>query len=358
MVMEIKQVSQTMRNYILEQGTTMQQVIAHVPEEVEGVLKRLGRSYQRILLVGSGTSLNAAMAGKYAMEYYNDCEVQVVTPFDFIHYFPEQRITKDTLVVGISQTARSTGVIDSINRARENEARTLFMTAAPNASGAQCAESILDTWTGEELVGPKTKGFTSTMAALFYLAAGLGGKSLDLTAMPDFISQTISACEAVLPELSDAFLPAPSLKIIGYGPNMAVAHEGGLKALETIRVPVEVYDVEEYMHGPYHCLENDTYMIFIAPPGRGQERILRLYHFVECISDHTIVIGDEELARKGTIKNIVPLPGEIDEMLTPLGYIIPLQMLANDITLKKGRRPEPSRYPNFHAIMGSKFKPQ
>ncbi|WP_083522416.1 SIS domain-containing protein [Longilinea arvoryzae] len=356
--MEQKPVSQTMRNYILEQGITMQQVIEHVPGEVEGVLQKIGRQYKRILLVGSGTSLNAAIAGKYVMEEYNDCEVQVVTPFDFIHYFPEKRITNDALVVGISQTARSTGVIDSIHRAREYGARTLFLTAAPQAAGAQCAESILNTWTGDEFVGPKTKGFTSTMAALFYLAAGLGGKSIDLTTIPGFISETIGSSEKVLPGFVDQFLAAPSLKIIGFGPNMAVAREGGLKALETIRIPVEVYDVEEYMHGPYHCLEKDTYMIFIAPPGKGQERILRLFQFADCITSNTLVIGDEDLASTGRIKNLVPLPCNVDEMLTPLGYIIPLQILANDITLKKGRRPELSRYPNFHAMMGSKFTPQ
>lgn len=350
--------SQSMRNYILEQSETMQQVIEHVPGEVDGILQKLGRQFHRILLVGSGTSLNAAIAGKYVMEKYNDCEVQVVTPFDFVHYFPEKRTTQDALVVGISQTARSTGVIDSIHRARELGARTLFMTALPQAAGAQCAESILNTWTGEELVGPKTKGFTSTMAALFYLAAGLGGKSIDLSAMPQFISSVIASSEKVMPGLIQKFLPAPALKIIGFGPNMAVAREGGLKALETIRVPVEVYDVEEYMHGPYHCLENDTYLIFIAPPGEGQDRILRLYRFAECITEHTLVIGDEGLAGKGITTNLVPLPGGVDEMLTPLGYIIPLQLLANDITLKKGRQPELSRYPKFHAIMGSKFTPQ
>lgn len=347
-----------MRDYILGQSAIMQQVIEHVPGEVENVVRSLGRQYKRILFVGSGTSLNAAIAGRFVTEYYNDCEVQVVTPFDFVHYFPEKRITKDALVVGISQTARSTGVIDSIHRARENGARTLFVTAAPKAPGAQCAEIILNTWTGEELVGPKTKGFTSTMAALFYLAAGLGGKSLDLTAIPEFISQTIAASEEKLPRFVESFLSAPSLKIIGFGPNMAVAREGGLKALETIRIPVEVYDVEEYMHGPYHCLEKDTYLIFIAPPGMGQERILRLFQFADCITSNTLVIGDEGLASTGKIHNLIGLPRNIDEMLTPLGYIIPLQMLANDITLRKGRRPELSRYPNFHAIMGSKFMPQ
>ncbi len=119
------------------------------------------------------------------------------------------------------------------------------MTATPSAPGTFGAETVIDTWTGDEPVGPKTKGFTSTMASLFYLAAGLAGKPLDLTNIPGFISQTIEISEKIMPECIDEFINASSIKIISCGPNLAVAHEGGLKALETVRVPVEVYDVEE-----------------------------------------------------------------------------------------------------------------
>jgi glucoselysine-6-phosphate deglycase len=348
----------TIKSCILEQSMTLQQVIDHVPVEVEKILHKLSRPFHKIIMVGSGTSLNAAVAAKYFMEYYNDADVQIIPPFDFIHYFPQKRITHDTLVIGISQTARSIGTIDAVTKARTKGAGTVFVTAIPQAAGAQCAETIMDTWTGIEPVGPKTKGFTSTMAALFYLSAGLAGKPLDLNSIPVFIAKVLETSIETMPACVEEFYSAPSIKIISCGPNMSVAREGGLKILEMVRVPVEIYDVEEYMHGPYHCLENDTYMIFIAAHGEGGERMLKLIQFAQSITKHILVITDEVYGKKGIENLLIPLPGGLNEMLTPLGYIIPIQILANDITVKKGRRPEQSRYPNFHEIMSSKYMPQ
>ncbi len=77
----------TMRNFITEQPETLQRVIDHAPAEVEKALCRLNGLVKRIFMVGSGTSLNAALAAKYVMEYYNDCEVQVIPPLIFFIIF-------------------------------------------------------------------------------------------------------------------------------------------------------------------------------------------------------------------------------------------------------------------------------
>ncbi len=354
-----------MKDGILQQPQTMERVLEGAPHQMEKMAEALGDSrISRIYLVGSGTSLNAAYAAKYAFIRWCDAEVQVFTPFEFLNYFPTDRLDEESLVLGISQTARSTGTIDCIKMARECGARTVFVTAEPDAPGAQCADTILDTCTGPELCGAKTKGFTSTIAMLYIFAAALGGEALDLTDISELMQETINRTEKMIPGLVEDFVNAKSITVIGGGALTSAAKEGGLKILECIRVPVEVYDVEEYMHGPYHCLEKDSYLVFLVNDAPGRDRSLRMIDFARKHSDHVLVIGAESL-NKDIIKfegalnfRFLELPDCDDELKTALYYPIPLQWLANDVTEAKGRVPGQSRYPDFHKELGSKFMPK
>lgn len=315
--------------------------------------------FRQIFLIGSGTSLNAALAAKYALLRYVKAEIQVFTPFEFLNYGPHRRIGPHTLVLGISQTARSIGTIRCMELSRKCGAQTIFVTAEPENPGAVSAHAVLNTCTGQELVGAKTKGFTSTMAMLFQLAAWLGNDELDLSQVPGWMEETLRRTEKRMPELAREYQTAPSVTILGGGPLSAAAKEGGLKMLEGVRIPVEVYDVEEFMHGPYHCLERESHLIFLVNGGPGTERSLRLIQFAQEHSEHVLVIGYEGLEREIELTSrFLALPTGMDELLTALFYPIPLQWLANDATLLKGRRPEESRYPQFHAVLGSKYMPK
>lgn len=348
----------SIKEYMLEQPETMRTVIRRAPQEAERVAAAVGRGFDRILLVGSGTSLNACVAAAYQFEAMCSADVKCYTPFDFLHYSPAGLLNERTLVIGVSQTARSTGTIDSVARAGRHGARTVFVTAEPENEGARSSPVVLNTFTGEELVGAKTKGFTSTVASLFYLAAALGGTKLDMECLPFFMEAVLTRTGEQVTSLAEEFKSAPSLTILGYGPGMAAVKEGGLKILETVRIPVETYDVEEFMHGPYHCLEENSRYIFIAPEGAGQERAGRLLRFVEKITDHTLVIGNETFVRENAKNRAIALPDGMDERLAPCGYVIPMQWFAIAVTLAKGRRPEVSRYPDFHKQLGSKFMPK
>ena len=350
----------TMKQCMLEQPQTLRDVIAGAPRQMEILESKVGRGpFSRIFLVGSGTSLHAAMAAKYAMLRWTKAEVQLFTPFEFLNYGPHSRIDDTTLVLGISQTARSIGTISCVELSRRLGARTVFVTAEPDNPGAASAHGVLDTCTGLELVGAKTKGFTSTMAMLYLCAAWLGGEALDLSMVPEMRAETLTRTVAVIEPLAEEYRTARSVTILGGGPLSAAAKEGGLKMLEGVRIPVEVYDVEEYMHGPYHCLEQDSHLIFLLDRGPGLDRALRLVSFVQEHSGHALVIGDERLPEQMEFTcSFLPLPAAEDGLLSPLYYPLPLQWLSNDATLLRGRRPEQSRYPQFHRILGSKHMPK
>ncbi len=97
------------KEYMMEQPEMMRRLSIEIGENIREVIQCVGKEFERIFLVGSGTSLNAALAARYVFEAYIQAEVQVFAPFDFLHYFPDKRLDGRTLLLGISQTARSTG---------------------------------------------------------------------------------------------------------------------------------------------------------------------------------------------------------------------------------------------------------
>ena len=78
------------------------------------------------------------------------------------------------------------------------------------------------------------------------------------------MEQSLKCTSEKIEGFAEEYKSAPSVTIIGGGALTAAAKEGALKVLEGVRIPVEVYDVEEYMHGPYHCLEKWSYLIFLV----------------------------------------------------------------------------------------------
>ncbi|MCW5954000.1 MAG: SIS domain-containing protein, partial [Propionibacteriaceae bacterium] len=175
--------------------------------------------------------------------------------------------------------------------------------------------------------------------------------------LPEILESVIERAEEQLPAIADTFEDASALWVVSYGTAMATAREAALKLIETVRIPVLAYDVEEYMHGPYHCLESDTRLIFIAPPGPGFERIEALARFVAPISGNTLAI-----AGRAELDALAARHRFVHETAVPEGYLpvlqIPvLQLLAAELTLRRGREPGRSRYPDFHSVLESKEPP-
>ena len=111
---------QTMKSCILEQPDTIRRVCQNAEKVCDSVYSIVGKGpFDKIYLIGSGTSLHTAIAAKYAFTKWFNAEVQVFTPFDFLYYYPHYRLDEKTLILGISQTARSIGTIHCLEKGRE-----------------------------------------------------------------------------------------------------------------------------------------------------------------------------------------------------------------------------------------------
>lgn len=333
-----------MAGYIREEPDALHRTLTVVPDRVRTVMATVGTSFDRVHLVGSGTSHFAAQAAADEFRHRTGWPVEVHLPTDFLHYVNDDRIGSGSLVVAVSQSGRSTGTRAAIRRAGLRGAATVLVTGDARVSDA---DALLDIGCGPEDVGAKTKGFVCTVAALLLLARGFGGQpgGDDLAGLPSLIESIIERSAAPLAAFLRHTTPT-SLSILSYGPNMPTAREGALKILEAARIPVEALDVEEFLHGPHRRLSPDTGIVLIAPDGPMLERARALTTFATAVGASVLTISD---APDATIT--VP----VTERLGPLAYVVPLQLLAVELAGRLGRSPEDPVFDSFHEQLDIKI---
>ncbi len=321
------------------------------------VLERLTRAPKRIYLVGSGSSVTASWAALPLFEELTGADVRVVSSLEFVHYLPASRLDSTTLVIAVSQAGRSIWTIKAMERAKKYGAFTLLVTSDLQSAAAEVADAALDILIGKEGAPAKTKGYTATVATLYALAGALGGQPVDLSPLSDLATTAIKATAAGIADWIKLFRGAPSVTVLSYGPGMGVAMEGGLKILETVQVPVEVYDVEEYMHGPQCALNENSRLIFLAPPGPGEPRAVTLAEIARRTTKYTATVCSEGSPLVSLTGHGVELPGVADPRVAPVAYVIPLQYLASEWTKANGREPEDILI-HFGAALGTKLPPR
>lgn len=357
-----------MWSYISDQKPVLRSIL----EDKAGIIQRSVENIDlnkinRIIFAGSGTSFNAGIAVRYMYESLLRKEVFVEYPFMLRNYsgLLNEVESKATLMIAVSQSGRSTGTLECVKKAKSMGIETAAVTADKDSPVAGVADHAVEVLCGEEQAGPKTKGYTGTITTLLLMALYLGQKAglLDDKSCGIYLKQIRDAIEGIDDVIYKSLQwvnknmgwnKAESICVIGYGPNYGTALEGSLKILETFRKPVLAYDVEEYIHGPYNSLDENSFMVFIdAKPGGCQE-LRKLTDFVKNITENFLVIaaGAGKTADMAE-EHIIHIP-PCDEFISPLISIVPFQVIAYRLAKSWGIEPEISRYPGFHKMMGSK----
>ncbi|HHW02171.1 MAG TPA: SIS domain-containing protein [Thermoanaerobacterales bacterium] len=347
-------------------------VLKSILEDKAGIVQRsvgnidLNKT-SRIIFTGSGTSFNAGIAVRHMYESLLKKEIFVEYPYMLRNYsgLLNEVESKAALMIAVSQSGRSTGTLECVKKARIMGIETAAVTADKDSPLAAASDHVIEVMCGEEQAGPKTKGYTSTMLTLQLMALCLGKKAgfigekeycnylEQIWRMIENIDDVIQKSRQWIDKNME-WKNAKSICVIGYGPGYGTALEGSLKILETFRKPVLAYDVEEYIHGPYNTLDENSFMIFIdAKPG-GSPELNKLMDFAKNITKNFLVIaaGDGNAADI-TQEHIIPIP-PCDELVSPLISIVPFQVIAYRLAKSRGIEPETPRYPEFHKIMGSK----
>lgn len=289
----------TMLDYIYEQPGIVQDVL----EKREKITREFCRIFvrempDRLYLIASGTSCNGAKAAAPFMEYVLKRQVTVLPPSQL-----SQIYDKKAMLILISQGGKSTNTLAAADRMKD------FYKIAMTGS----AESVLDSHCegavripcGEELVGPKTKGYTTTILTLYLMAleAAKEGYIIPqaeydqyiqvLTVAAGQMEENIRRSQQWMEWNKESLKTLSEIFLVGKGQGAAIALEGALKVMETFLIPGVGFEFEEYLHGPACCLRESTGGVYILPVPEDEDydRIRKLVEYHRSISGQVYTIG-------------------------------------------------------------------
>ncbi len=350
-------------HYILESEKTVNQIIDERKEIMkEAVEYFANQPIKRVVVLGSGTSYHSALSAKKLMEKLLKMPVSAFYPLSFKD--EGGVIEEDTLVLGISQAGKSTSTILALDKAKEDGSYTIACTGDLNAPVKDHADVILPLHIGEEDCGPKTKGFQGSIATLVVFASEVALRLGKITeAEAEAVYERLRRSAANINDIAEKsrywvmdnleeLKACHRLVVTGYGPCMGAVLEGSLKILEGVRCSVTGYQMEEFMHGIYHSIYKDDYMIYLGYPNEYFDRMKRMMrYFKEERSEHMFMITSDESYKED--KRCFVYPFENDEELATMEYIVPLQVFTKIISEELGIDCNVPSDPDFHKKMGS-----
>jgi len=310
---------------------------------LENVIDRMVES-RRIILCGCGTSFHAGLIGEYMLEQFTRIPVEVEYASEFRYRNPI--IYKDDTIIFISQSGETADTLAALREAKLRGALAIGVCNVVGSSIARESDAGIYTHAGPEIGVASTKAFTSQLVALSLITLLLARKKdmslvdgknicLELEAIPDKIRKILTL-NAEIEKIANEFKNSTNFLYLGRGYNFPVALEGALKLKEISYIHAEGYPAAEMKHGPIALIDENMPAIFIAPKDSTYEKIISNIEEVKARGGRIIAIASEN---DGEIDNLVDYSIKIPDtirMLMPLLTVVPLQLLAYHIAVKKG----------------------
>jgi glucosamine--fructose-6-phosphate aminotransferase (isomerizing) len=330
---------------IRQQPDALERTLRGELARVERFRKLMAKHKPRlIVLCARGTSDNAAQFGRYLLEITTGIPVSLAAPSIFSLYNADLDL-HDVLVVAISQSGESTDTNLVLERARAKGALTIGITNEPRSTMASLAEHIFLVRAGREKSVAATKTYTGQVLMLYLLAYALGGaiRIDDLRKLPDWVNLGLSL-ETEIAQLSERYRFMDHAVVVGRGLNYATAYEFALKMMETCYVVAERFSSADFLHGPIALVEPNFPVFLFAPSGVTWPSIGEMVDKLRGLKAETVVItdsGNREAPGKAT--RTIRLPRKLDELYTPIPYIVPAQIFAASLASQKGLDPDRPR---------------
>jgi glutamine---fructose-6-phosphate transaminase (isomerizing) len=308
--------------------------------------------FRQIRIIACGTSWHAALAGKFMIEKLARIPVEVDYGSEFRYRDPI--LDRDTLTVVISQSGETADTLAAQREAKQKGSKTLAICNVVGSMITREAAGTIYTHAGPEIGVASTKAFTGQLTALFILAMYLGqaNQRLDESASRCLVQEllhlpgkleTVLSHDPLYETLARELFRATDFLFLGRGIHFPMALEGALKLKEISYIHAEGYPAGEMKHGPNALIDETLPVVVLATHDRNNEESRQLYektlsNIQEVKAREGIVLaivtqGDEE-ARK-TADHVIEIPHASD-LLSPILEIVPLQLLAYHIGVRRG----------------------
>jgi len=333
-----------MRDEILEQPAVLERTLQAELSAIEDLRRIVEREPPRlIMLAARGTSDNAAQFGRYLLEMTTGIPVTLAAPSIFTLYNAPFRFD-GVLVVAISQSGESTDTNIVLERAREQRARTIGITTEGSSALSKIAEHVFLVHSGRERSVAATKTYTGQLLLLYLLGYALGADiSLDdLARVPEWTQRALTL-ELDIARRAERYRFMEHAVVLGRGLNYASAFELALKLMETCYVVAERFSSADLLHGPIAMLEAGFPAFLFAPSGvtwPGTREILSTLHELKA---ETMIVTDVSNVEAARDRRSVTIPVALDELFTPIPYIVPAQLFAASLAEEKGLNPDQPR---------------
>ena len=328
---------------IREQPATLERTLAAERGHVEELRALLNRESPRlIMLVARGTSDNAAQFGRYLLEITTGIPVTLAAPSIFTLYEAPFRF-EGVLVIGISQSGESTDTNLVLERAREQGARTIGITNEAGSRLARIVEHPFLVHAGREQSVAATKTYTGQLLMLYLLAYALGARIApdDLARLPEWAAKALSL-EPEVARRAERYRFMEQAVVVGRGLNYANAFEFALKLMETCYVVAERFSTADFLHGPIAMVEASFPAFLFAPSGVTWPGMRAMIERLAGLKAETLVITDRSNP-EALSDPAIALPVALEELFTPIPYIIPAQVFAARLAEQKGLDPDRPR---------------
>ncbi len=298
----------------------------------------------RVVITACGTSWHSALIGEYMLEELAHLPTEVEYASEFRYRTP--LVNERTLVIGISQSGETADTLAALREARRRGARTLGVVNSVGSSIAREVDGGTYIHAGPEIGVASTKAFTCQLVALAMLTLRFGrlrsmsvlqGRQMvkALKCLPDLARQVLERSEQI-ERIAETYALAQNALFLGRGYNFPIALEGALKLKEISYIHAEGYPAAEMKHGPIALIDEMMPVICVAPRDGVYQKIVSNIQEVKARRGRVFAVvteGDEEITEMAD--QTVTIPETIDP-LTPLLSVIPLQLLAYYVAVRRG----------------------
>ncbi|WP_432074869.1 SIS domain-containing protein [Streptomyces wuyuanensis] len=331
-----------MAGEVAEQPAVLRRILAEGAPRIRATAAAIAEREPRfVLLTARGTSDNAALYAKYLLEIRLGLPCGLTSMSTTTAYGAKPNLT-DVLVITVSQSGGSPDLVASTRAAREAGAITLAVTNNPDSPLAAVSEYHVDVLAGPEKALPATKTYTASLLSLYLLVEGLrGGDGGPAHVLPGLAEEILARGDEVR-RLAARYRFAGRMVITSRGYGYPTAKEAALKLMETSYIPALSYSGADLLHGPLAMVDNVSPVIAVVTDGRGGEALQPVLDRLRGRGADLFVVGPKSQVEAASAGFVLPTEGVAEEV-QPILEILPLQLLAYEVTIARGQDPDAPR---------------
>lgn len=310
---------------------------------------------REVFLIACGTSYHACLAASYMFSKLAFLATYPVIASEFAEQHGKS-VNIDSTILAVSQSGETADTLAAVNCARQRAATILGLTNAIGSTLTRVSRVYIGQQSGPEIGVAATKTFTSQLSVMAQIALRLAKKrgkvsqdEMDYLAdrlqkLPDTVEIIVKTQEEKVKQIAKKYKDAKTFFFLGRGISTATAYEGRLKLMEIAYVPAIAFPAGESKHGPISLIEPGFPVVFICPKDETHKTLIGNIMEMKARGASLIAIieeGDEEI--KNLVDDYVEVPKGIPEVLSPIPFVIPLQLLAYYMAVERGYNPDTPR---------------